>query len=102
MDAISNDQYVKQVIQNLNKFNKVHNLEKALTAGYGGSGQPTARVGGSVLQTESLDDGRTSFKYINCDKCGKEQVYAKYQVKCRNCGQHFSMERLLGTMVPKK
>jgi ribosomal protein S27E len=75
-------------------------LEKALSAGYGGAGVPTANTGGGVLQSEVLDDGRgsknKSFKYVICPSCGHEQVYSKYQVKCRgdNCGKSFPMETL--------
>lgn len=75
-------------------------LEKALSAGYGGAGVPTANTGGGVLQSEVLDDGRgsknKSFKYVTCPSCGHEQVYSKYQVKCRgdNCGKSFPMETL--------
>jgi hypothetical protein len=63
----------------------------SLTAGYGGASAPMSRVGGSVLQSESLSNG---FKYIVCDKCGKEQVHSKYQVKCRHCNDNFSLEKL--------
>lgn len=69
-------------------------LHKALTAGYGGAGAPTAQTHGGVLQAESLDDGRGSFKHITCDGCGKEQVYSKFQVKCRECGGSFQMDKL--------
>jgi hypothetical protein len=73
------------------------NFKKALTAGYGG-GAPTSATGGSVFQTESLDDGRKkndkSFNYVTCENCGHEQVHMKHQVKCRNCRQNFSLEKL--------
>lgn len=74
---------------------RIHELvHKALTAGYGGAGAPTGMTGGSVLQGESLGPKKLSF--ITCDHCGKEQVYGKYQVKCRepDCGKAFSMARL--------
>jgi hypothetical protein len=73
-------------------------LNKGLSAGYGGAGVPTANTGGGVIQSESLEDGRGSkdkgFKYIGCDDCGKEQIYSKYQVKCRHCNKSFPMEKL--------
>jgi len=70
-------------------------LNKALTAGYGGAGTPTSMTGGSVMQSEALDDGR-GFKYITCDDCGHEQIHHKYQVKCRNdkCRKIFSLEKI--------
>jgi ribosomal protein S27E len=79
---------------------KQEELGKALTAGYGGAGPPTSLTHGGVLQSEALDDGRrnkaSSFKYITCPSCGHEQIYSKYQVKCRgeNCGKSFPMETL--------
>lgn len=66
-------------------------LLRALTAGYGGSGAPTNMTSGAVLQSESLDN---SLKHITCDNCGKEQVYSKYQVKCRKCNTNFSLNKL--------
>lgn len=74
-------------------------LKKALTAGYGGAGSPTSMTGGSVIQTESLDDGRKSeansgFKYVMCNNCGHEQIYMKHQVKCRDCKQNFDFNKL--------
>lgn len=66
---------------------------KSLTAGYGG-GSPMSMTGGAVLQSESLDSGPKSFRYITCDDCGKEQVYGKFQVKCRECNKAFPMAKL--------
>ena len=77
-------------------------LNKALTAGYGGAGVPTSRTGGSVLQAESLDDGRDGLRYIKCNSCGDEQVYMKHQVKCRKCNQHFPMADLYKFMVQSR
>lgn len=77
-------------------FKSYVELRKALTAGYGGAGASTDRTGGSVLQSESLEDG---FKYITCKNCGNEQVYMANQVKCRKCRQSLSFEDLLRTMV---
>lgn len=70
-------------------------MKKALTAGYGGASAPTSRVGGTVMMSESLEKPK-GFKYITCDHCGKEQIYAKHQVKCRHndCGKAFSFEKL--------
>jgi hypothetical protein len=76
---------------------QIHQLvEKALTAGYGGAGAPGAMTGGSVLQSESQELGPKNLSFITCDHCGKEQVYGKYQVKCREpgCGKAFSMAKL--------
>lgn len=71
---------------------------KSMTAGYA-TGAPASYTGGSVLQTESLE-GTPGFKYVQCDKCGKEQIYAKHQVKCRepNCNAPFSLAKLLTVM----
>ena len=66
-------------------------IEKALMAGYGGAGAPMSRTGGAVLQSESPSK---SLKYITCDKCGKEQVHSKYQVRCRHCNDNFSLKKL--------
>lgn len=75
---------------------------KALTAGYGGAGTPGAMTGGSVIQSEALDDGRTiknditsdGISYISCDNCGSEQVLMSQQVKCRECNKNFSLDKL--------
>ena len=105
-EAIKDTDYVKKVLESYKKLQPQHtkkpakHLKKALTAGYGGAGAPTSATGGSVLQTEALDDGRgrsngdKSFKYVVCDDCGKDQIYSKYQVKCRDCGKSFPMEKL--------
>jgi hypothetical protein len=71
-------------------------VHKALTAGYGGSGAPTGLSGGGVMQSESVDLGPKKLRYITCQHCGKDQVYGKYQVKCRHddCGKAFSMNNL--------
>lgn len=69
---------------------------KSLMAGYGGAGAPTSMTGGSVLQTERQELGPKNLSFITCDHCGKEQIYGKYQVKCREpqCGKAFSMAKL--------
>ena len=77
-------------------------LKKAMMAGYGGAGAPTSRTGGAVIQTESLEQGRPGFKYISCDNCGKEQVHAKHQVKCRECGSSMSFEKLYNALRSNK
>jgi hypothetical protein len=71
-------------------------LHKALTAGYGGAGSPTSMTGGSVLQAESQEIGPKGLSFITCDNCGKEQVYGKFQVKCREdgCGKAFPLAKL--------
>jgi hypothetical protein len=91
-DHIKDHWYVKDVLGHLKDSPKEEKVQKALTAGYGGAGAPTSAIGGSVLQSESLD--APTIKYITCDKCGKDQVYAKFQVKCRSCGKGLSLEKL--------
>ncbi len=98
MDELVVDALQHKIAENINKINE---LTKALTAGYGGAGSPTGRTGGSVLQSESLDDGRGGgFKYITCKNCGHEQIYMKHQVKCRDpkCGKSFSFKDLVKIM----
>lgn len=74
---------------------KKSQFKKALTAGYGGAGAPSDRSGGSVIQSESLDDGRKDkMTYITCHNCGQDQVFMKHQVKCRNCRQNFTLDQL--------
>jgi hypothetical protein len=89
-------------------------MDKALTAGYGGAGAPTDLVGGGVIQAQGLDSNRKkkvknklvkiasieiesvnkSLKYVSCDNCGHEQVFMPHQVKCRECKHNFSLHRL--------
>jgi hypothetical protein len=94
--AIKEHPYVKEIMQyyNAHKAKSNQQVKKALTAGYGGAGAPTSRVQGAVLQTESFGSGIMGFKYITCDKCGKEQIYAKHQVKCRECNNPWSLDKL--------
>jgi predicted nucleic-acid-binding Zn-ribbon protein len=80
----------QKITSNINKINK---LVKALTAGYGGASSPTDMTGGAVIQSESLEPNK--FKYITCHKCGKEQIYHTFQVKCRSCDRAFPLEQLL-------
>lgn len=83
-----------RINENISKIHEI--VHKALTAGYGGAGAPTAMSGGAVLQSESQEVGPKSLSFITCDNCGKEQVYGKFQVKCREpgCGKAFSMAKL--------
>jgi hypothetical protein len=103
LDQYTPDELVQKALQDkiTQNVNKISELVKALTAGYGGAGAPTSRSGGSVLQAESLDDGR-GFKYLACPQCGHEQVYMKHQVKCRNCNNHFPLSSLYKVMVRSK
>lgn len=101
--------YVKDVMSNYSQARPVKHkeerkpaLSKALTAGYGGGGAPGSRVSGAVIQTESLEQGRPGFKYVACDKCGKEQIHSKHQVKCRECGHGMSFEKLYQAMRGNK
>ncbi len=96
------DELIKQAVEYkiVNNVKKINELTKALMAGYGGAGAPTSMSGGSVIQSESLEDGR-GMKFIGCDDCGKEQVYSKYQVKCRHCNKSFPLEKLYGLITPK-
>jgi hypothetical protein len=93
--SVSNDEYVVKA-KNLRQINRLpaYSINKALTAGYGGATSPTSRFGGSVLQTEALNNGRSGLKYATCDHCGKEQVYSKFQVKCRECGKNWSLSKI--------
>jgi ribosomal protein S27E len=80
---------------------KIAELAKALTAGFGG-GTPTEATGGQVLQTESIDTkSGNGFRYIECPSCGKDQPYAKFQVKCRSCGKAFPMDTLAKFFMEK-
>lgn len=93
-NAINNDEYVQKVLKAMAKQKGQREVvAKALIAGYGGAGAPGSLMGGSVLQGESL---APRLKHITCDNCGKEQVYGKFQVKCREpgCGKAFSMAKL--------
>jgi len=105
--AIEQHPYVQDIMAEYAKLKpqKVEQkkpLKKALMAGYGGGGAPTSRTGGAVIQAESLEQGRPGFKYVTCNNCGKEQVHAKYQVKCRECGQNMSFEKLYDAMRGNK
>jgi hypothetical protein len=93
--SLKNADYVKSVFKALKEQKTTQPIKKALTAGYGGAGVPTGNVGGGVLQSEALDGGKhKGFKYTTCDNCGKEQIYAKFQVKCRDCGKNWSLDKL--------
>jgi hypothetical protein len=108
--------FAKQALKNkiMNNMDKISNFVKALTAGYGGGSMPTSLTGGGVLQEESQDKHaiqgedaghtgkkkkkkklqKSQFDYITCDNCGKEQIHARHQVKCRECNKSFSLEKL--------
>lgn len=92
--ALIEDSLESKIADNVTMIHSLVN--KALTAGYGGAGAPTSMTGGSVLQAESQELGPKNLSFITCDNCGKEQVYGKYQVKCREpgCGKAFSMAKL--------
>jgi len=72
--------------------NKIYRLVKALTAGFGG-GSPGSLTGGQVIQKESVEPSK--IKTIACNDCGDEQVYSKYQTKCRKCGKSFPFSQLV-------
>jgi hypothetical protein len=108
-DAIMAAPYVKKVMGEYSKLKSKSKrkpasgpVRKSLTAGYGGAGTPSALTGGGVLQAEALNDGRQKFKYVTCDGCGKEQIYAKHQVKCRDCNKSWSLDKLHKVMSGKK
>ncbi len=105
--AFDEHPYVQDVMEEYQKLKpkkaeQKKALKKAMTAGYGGAGSPTDLTGGGVIQSESLESGRPGFKYITCNNCGKEQVHAKYQVKCRECGSGMSFEKLYDAMRGNK
>jgi hypothetical protein len=91
-NIINKHQYVVDVMKNMARLPA--SINKSLTAGYGGAASPSSRFGGSVLQVESIDKKGKQFKYVTCDKCGKEQIYSKFQVKCRECGKNWSLDKL--------
>jgi hypothetical protein len=107
MKAIKANPYVQKVMDEHSKMQpqedeqNISLIRKALTAGSGGAGAPSSLTGGGVMQSESLDDGRPGFKYFTCDGCGKEQIYAKHQIKCRECGRGMSLEKIFTTMGKK-
>ncbi len=105
--ALEEHPYVQEVMESYSKLKPQKDeqkkpLNKAMTAGYGGAGAPTDRTGGGVIQAESVEQGRPGFKYISCDNCGKEQVHAKYQVKCRECGSSMSFKKLYDALHGNK
>lgn len=100
---ISGNQYVQKVKQTAATPSRdiAGKLDKALTAGYGGASAPSDRMGGSVIQTESLEGKGKDFKRITCKSCGKEQVYMKYQIKCRDCHKNFDLETMHSALKNK-
>ena len=102
LEAIQEHPYVQKVMAEFDKMQpKKKSLEKALTAGYGGAGAPGGRIGGAVIQTESLES-KPGFKYVTCDSCGKEQIHAKHQVKCRECGKGMSFAKIYDALRGSK
>jgi len=100
--ALDKDEYVQKISNYLNELqgskapaSVPQDIEKALTAGYGGGGKPGNLSGGGVFQTETIDDGRPKFKYVTCEHCGNEQIHSKHQVKCRDCGKPWSLAKLV-------
>lgn len=95
---ITPEELIKNAIEQkiTNNVSAISELIKALSAGYGGAGAPTSMTGGAVLQSEAVSS--PGFKYITCRDCGKEQIYATHQVKCRDCNKGFSMESLYKLM----
>jgi hypothetical protein len=78
---------------------KNEKLGKAMTCGFGGGGEPGALVSGGVITKESIKKEekkpvKKELKYLSCDKCGKDQIYGKYQVKCRHCNKPLDLETL--------
>jgi hypothetical protein len=103
------DEYVSSVLgqsksdlgsfmaQKSRKFKIDKNIvAKAITAGYG-AGSPFSLTGGSVMQSESIE-GAPKLRYIRCNRCGKEQVHGKYQVKCRECNKNFDLSNLMAAL----
>jgi len=102
------DALKKKILKNATN---IYSMVKALTAGFGGGGMPTSLTGGGVIQSESMEAPlpvilsndkkkkkkklkKKEFDYISCDHCGKEQIAARHQVRCRPCGKSFSLEKL--------
>jgi len=83
--------YRKPTMKEWAERSKKKKVKKALTAGYGGAGSPMDLTQGGIMQSESNESG---FKYITCKQCGKEQIYAQHQVKCRECNKNFSLKDL--------
>lgn len=78
-------------------INKIRNLVKTLSAGFGGAGSPSSLTGGGVLQSESID----SSPRITCSECHKDQHYFKNQVKCRSCNKSFKFDTLARHFLKK-
>jgi hypothetical protein len=93
----ANDEAKQRKMQEfIDLFESYVALNKALTAGYGGAGDPTGMTGGSVLQGESLEEG---FKYVTCKECGQEQIHMANQVRCRKCNKSLQFDDLVRVMV---
>lgn len=96
IQAAKEEENKKKADQFISLFESYVELNKALTAGYGGAAAPTDRSAGSVLQAESLESG---FRYITCKECGAEQLHMANQVRCRDCSKSFPFSDLARMMV---
>lgn len=94
-----------KIAQNVVRIKEL--VQKAMTAGYGGAGSPTALTGGGVFQSESVDGAREAKPIgvrIMCPHCGTDQAYLPFQSKCRGpgCGRPFPMTVLYPAMKKLK
>lgn len=78
------------------KARKIKTLTKALSIGFE---IPTVNsTGMNALMAPKISN---SFNYISCGDCGKEQIFHKNQVKCRNCKKSFSFDGILDALKHK-
>lgn len=98
---IETDFVAQRLIDVTNKViticNKVAELKKALSVGYGGLVPASQKVGGSVLEMPSVDK-----LYASCASCGKKQIVRKNQTSCDHCGQGWTMEKIAKHMLPSE
>jgi len=99
VDILASDLLEKAILTRIHKkADKINDLYKALTAGYGAAGAPTNLTGGGVLQSSSVPikkkENNLGLKYVTCAKCGNDQIFFPRQVKCRECGVAFSFHQL--------
>lgn len=78
-------------------LNRVAELKKALSAGYGGVGPASGLVGGGVLAMPSVDK-----LYTGCAACGKKQIVRRNQVSCDHCKAGWTMDKIAKHMVESK
>jgi hypothetical protein len=76
----------------VNNIKYIAELVKGLSAG-GGGGAPGTLTGGQVIQKETFAEPVE--RYITCDSCGHDQIFTKYQTKCRECGKAFPFAKLV-------